>query len=292
MKVNAQSVKSVKSAERVLDLLEFIGEHPDGKTFTELSLELGIPKSSLHALLDVLASRSYVELEPHSKNYTLGLRLWETGQAFEEHHNVIREAPAVLDWMVEQVNETAQLAKLIRFENIYLAKVDSTHPLRLQSEVGVRLSAHATGVGKALLAQLPDADVIARFGDGDLQSYTKNTLSSVAALLDELQLVRERGFAIDNEEYTPGVFCIAVPVFDNGGKASSAVSISLPFMRAERSGLATILSTVAAGSLRISERCGVRKKNAPLSELEKVGASHAAIETIISSGRYDLPWID
>ncbi len=287
----ATGVKSVKSAERVLDLLEHIGEMPDGATFSELSRHHNIPKSSLHALLDVLTVRGYVELRTDSRTFSLGLRVWETGQAYQRHHNVLREAKTTLEAIVARVNETAQLAKLVGSENVYLAKVDSTHPLRLQSEVGGRLSAHATGVGKALLAHLSDDEVIRRFGEGDLQAYTGNTITSTDGLLDELAVIRNRGFAIDNEEYTPGVFCIAVPVFDTNG-ASTAVSVSVPTMRVTSAGLAKIIAVVSDASLRLSGRCGVREPNPLLLRLAQSDLASAALQNVIESGRYRLPPMD
>lgn len=286
----SRGARSVKSAERVLDLLEHIGEQRDGVTFSTLARQLAIPKSSLHALLDVLTGRGYLEFRADSRTYSLGLRSWETGQAYQRHHDIIREAHAVLDWVVRQVNETAQLARIVNAENVYLAKVDSTHPLRLQSEVGRRLSAHATGVGKALLAQLGNAEVIDRFGAGALPAYTANTIATTDALIEELELIRQRGFAIDNEEYTPGVFCIAVPVFEGSGKASVAVSVSVPTTRAQPEQLATILSVIAAASLQLSERCGVATSAPSLTALASPKQARKAIDTLIGSGRYALPF--
>ena len=91
-----------------------------------------------------------------------------------------------MDEIAAALNETVQLARLDGTENVYLAKVDSTHPLRLQSEVGVRLSAHATGLGKALLACLPDEEVRRRFGTKPLARMTRNTITSIGALVKEL----------------------------------------------------------------------------------------------------------
>ncbi|SLN75382.1 IclR family transcriptional regulator [Roseisalinus antarcticus] len=282
--------RSVKSAERILDLLEYIGGQPNGVTFKVLSKDLHIPKSSLHGLLDVLVTRGYAELRPISRTYVLGLRSWETGQAYQRNHSMVREARAVLESIVAKVNETAQLATLVGTENVYLAKVDSTHPLRLISDVGRRLSAHATGVGKALLAHLPDAEVKARFGTGALECYTANTMPTVDALIEELAISRVRGFAIDNEEYTPGVFCLSVPVFDGDGAASSAMSVSVPTSRADQVGMVDILSQLCAASLALSRRCGVTTVDRMLAELTQQEMAKAAIDLLIGSGRYVLHW--
>lgn len=283
-------VRSVKSAERVLDLLELIGEKPEGLSFTALSRHLNIPKSSLHGLLGVLLTRGYADLRPEARTYVLGLRSWETGQAYQRDHAIVREARAFLEAIMAEVNESAQLAALVGTENVYLAKVDSTHPLRLISDVGRRLSAHATGVGKALLAQLSEDEVKARFGGGALQRYTVNTIPTVTALVKELAISRARGFAIDNEEYTPGVFCVSVPVFDADGRASTAMSVSVPTSRANQAGLADILVHLCNASLSLSERCGVTSANSALVGLATPERATAAIADLIGSGRYPLPW--
>lgn len=287
---DAVAKRSVKSAERVLDLLENLGEKPQGVSFSALSHQLSIPKSSLHGLLDVLVSRGYADLRSNDRTYVLGLRLWEAGQAYQRDHTIVGEARVVLESIVAQVNETAQLATLVGTENVYLAKVDSTHPLRLISDVGRRLSAHATGVGKALLAQLSDAEVMGRFGSGPLKRYTPNTIASVPALLKELAISRARGFAIDNEEYTPGVFCLSVPVYDATGKAATAMSVSVPTSRANQHSMADILAHLCGASLLLSERCGVKSHNPWLGDLETPERARAAVAEFIASGRYDLPW--
>ncbi len=123
-KRDATAVRSVKSAERVLTLLETIGITPAGTTFSQLNANLRIPKSSLHALLEVLTSRDYIELDPDTRRYSLGVRVWETGYAYHRHHGVLKQAQEVLEKVVARVNETMQFAKLVGSENVYLAKVD------------------------------------------------------------------------------------------------------------------------------------------------------------------------
>ena len=280
--------KSVKSAERVLDLLETIGTKGQGVTFSGLSQELGIPKSSLHALLEVLQSRSYIDLDPETRRYRLGIRVWETGQAYQRHHNVIEAAQTVLQSIVDAVNETAQLAKLVGHENVYLAKVDSTHALRLQSEVGTRLSAHATGVGKVLLAQFDDDEIALRFGRSTVPVYTRNTSPTVAALIDELEVIRARGFAIDNEEYTPGVFCLAVPVYDAGETATTALSVSVPVTRATVRDLGFVLARLADGALQLGRSSGGRYVDPQLRALCDATNARKAVQDVVNSGRYAL----
>lgn len=283
--------RSVKSAERVLDLLEYVGNKPDGAVFSDLARDLNIPKSSLHGLLSVLLSRGYLQFKSGPRSYGLGLRLWETGLSYQRQHSILAVARGHLESVVQKVNETAQLAKLDNTENVYLAKVESTQALRLSSDVGRRLSAHATGVGKALLAQLPDEEVSRRFGTGTLERYTPNTLVTVPDLLAELAATRERGFAVDNEEHTPGVFCLAVPVFEDAGRATAAISVSIPTIRSERGKLSTILSSLCTASLQLSGQLSGQPPEPLQSQLCVPKNSRDAIETLVGSKRRVLGWI-
>lgn len=283
-----EETRSVKSAERVLDILEEAIAVEGGFTFMELTRTRSIPKSSLHALLEVLVRRQYLEVDGETRRYTLGIRALEAGHAYLRSHGVIEVSRQEMATLVAEVNETAQLSRLAGCENVYLARVDSSHALRLASETGRRLHAHSTGLGKALLAQLPVEEVRARFGDGPLPTYTPTTLPSVEALLAELERTRTRGFAIDNQEYSPGVFCLAVPIFGAKDRAELSLSVSVPVMRASRESLSRILAGLARTSLAISRRTTGSADHSRLIALAEAATAAAEIEALVASPHYDL----
>lgn len=285
---NAAGERTVKSAERVLDLLEIIGRHAKGITFRALLEEMQIPKSSLHALLEVMRSREYIDRPPDARVYLLGIKTWESSQAYLRQHEVIREARRVMERISTATGETVQLARLDRTENVYLAKADGTHPLRLQSEVGGRLEAHATGLGKVLLAHLHDAELRLRYSGVALRRMTANTITDWSRLVNELALIRARGFGIDNEEYTPGLFCIAVPVRDNFDAASLAMSISIPAFRANLGTLSEALALLAGGSIEISTRAGATRGDESVAALSDRANAERALAALAASGRYPL----
>ena len=254
--VDARKEAQVKSAGRVLDILVDLASAPDGMPFAELARRQQLPKSSLHGLLAVLTDRGFVEFDPQRRTYALGIRTWEIGQAYLRHRDLVREALPLMEHVVSEINETVQLAALDGIENVYLAKVDCSHPIRLQSEVGKRLHAHATGLGKVLLAFLPDAELRARFNGKPLPAFNANTIRELSALLLVLDRIRERGFAVDDQEYTPGLRCVAVPIFDIDGNVLAALSASIPLMRAEEARLEQALRAIAAASIDISFRLG------------------------------------
>lgn len=276
-----------KSAIRALDVLDELVKTTDGATFAGLQRRLGFPKSSLHELLSVLVARGYVDFDPLSKTYMLGIRVWENGQAYLQHRSLLHEARPVMDRIVEQLNETVQLATLDGLENVYLAKVDCSHPIRLASEVGKRLFAHATGLGKAQLAYLPREVLLHRLQGRTLPRFTANTIVDPAVLLEELDAVRERGFAVDHEEYADGLECLAVPIRDHSGRVSAAISASIPSMRATIEQRLLALRLLVQGSLDIARRIGAHGDDPQLVRLLDRGYA----EMMLQRGRERLPSI-
>lgn len=267
----------VKSAERVLDLIETVAAHREGISFPALLQSTGFPKSSLHQLLGVLTARRYFSFDERSRLYSLGVRVWENGQAFVKGRDIALHSREPMEAAAAKLNETVQLSCLDHSENVYLAKIDSTHPLRLQSEVGGRLSAHATGLGKAMLASLSDEEVRRRFNGKDLFRMTPNTLTTIDELVEELGNIRRTGFSVDNEEYTPGLFCIAVPIRDQFNQTVAAVSVSIPVFRISLDLAVAGLTELAAASVEITHRLGGAKDNPEVAHLKDPSAAREAL---------------
>ena len=220
----------VKSADRVLLIFELIGSRGP-LTFSEIAAALALPASSTHNLLKTLERRRYLRLDPDERRYHLGLRLWEVAQAYVTTDSLPRLAQPFMDRVVARTGETVQLARLDGVENVYLATSESPQPMKLVSDVGKRLYAHATGLGKVLLAGLGEDEARRRLAAIDLPRFTANTIVDLDALLAELADVRRRGYARDNEEYVVGCRCIAMPIRDAAGHVVAAMSVSIPTPR-------------------------------------------------------------
>jgi IclR family acetate operon transcriptional repressor len=249
-------VVPVKSADRVLTLVELLTENRDGLTFTELQDLTGWPRSSLYGLLRTMADRHHLEFDPHSQRYRIGVRIWEAGQAFNWGIKIAELAMPHLEEAGARLNETVQLAVLDGVENIYIAKVDSSHPLKLDSFVGARLPAYATGIGKALLAGLDESELDQRLEGIELTQYTDTTITSMDDLRQLLRDIRTQGFAIDNEELTLGVRCWAVPVLDVAGRVTAAVSTSIPSARVSEGTEDDALDVLTEIAAKISSQLG------------------------------------
>lgn len=221
---------AVKSADRALAIIEYVAQRGSAR-FQDILDEGELPRSSAHGLLRTLVSRGWLAHDPFSRTYSLGLRAWHVGQRYAGHRDLANLAKPLMDALAEQVAETVQLARLDGIENVYIAISESPHPMRLASSVGMRLHAHATGIGKALLAQLDPDEARRRLSAVVLPQFTPHTVIDVEELMRVLEQVREQGYALDDEEYLPGTRCVAVPLLDDGKGLIAALSVTAPSNR-------------------------------------------------------------
>lgn len=222
---------AVKSAKRSLDILELLMEREEGLTFTDIGASLGLPRSSLYGLLTTLVSSGWLNFDRASKTYALGVRTLEAGNAYLRAQDLPSRARPLMERIRDDLDETVQLSQLSGRFNVYVEKVDGRQALILASAVGRRLPAHATGVGKVLLAFLDPETLESLFEGVALERFTKHTITSKAALYRRLAQIREMGYGTDEEEYSVGVRCIAVPVRDRYGQVVAAMSVSAPAIR-------------------------------------------------------------
>lgn len=226
-------VQSVKSAQRTLEILEVVARHPNGVGFVELSSQLPYPKSSLHGLLQTIIGMRWLTFDPDQRLYSIGVKPWEVGQSFLRSRELEVRARQFLRQANEELGETIQLGILDDLDVVYIDKVEGTRPLRLISSIGSRLPAYVTGIGKAMLAGLSDEVLVSRFAGTTLEEYTSKTITSGDKLIDVLKGVRRDGYAVDDGEFTHGVFCVAVPILDQVGDVVAAMSCSVPKARIE-----------------------------------------------------------
>ncbi|MFT4286499.1 IclR family transcriptional regulator [Nocardioides sp.] len=244
----------VKSADRVLQILDLLTERPDGLTLVEIHTIMGIPKSSAYGLLQTMVQRGFLTQEAETRRFRVGIRLWQAGRSYLSVASIEQVALPYMRAVRDRLNETVQLAVLDGTDNVYIGKVDPDQQLRLASHVGARLPAYATGIGKALLSRLSDEEVRRRFDDVEFVAYTPRTLSGLGELLTQLAEVRERGYAVDNGEYTDGVYCVAFPLRDGKDRLHAAVSVSIPEVRKTPPLIAATVESLRQAAADISER--------------------------------------
>jgi DNA-binding IclR family transcriptional regulator len=226
------SSSTVKSAERLLDVLALLARHTRPVPTMTIARECGIPKSSAHHLLNVMRERHFVTYYESERAWGLGVALFEIGSAYLRGGPLQRLGRHLLVELTERTGATSHLAMLHGTEVLYMDKEQPIGTVGLVTEIGVRLPAHLTAVGRAILAELPEAQVRALYANQPLVNRTGRGPTSVDALLRDLEDVRSRGFAIDEEMVTPGISCLAAPVFSHEGVPAAAVGIT--FVSAQR----------------------------------------------------------
>lgn len=216
----------VQSVDRAIDVLEAMTELGGAATLSELAATTGLALPTIHRLVRTLVSRGYARQAP-SRRYTLGPNLIRLGESAGRQFGA--GARPHLEQLARELGETANLAMIDRDMAVYVAQASSAHSMRMFTEVGRRVYGHCTGVGKAVLAQLPDEEVreiVARVG---MPASTDASITDLGQLLEELGRVRELGWAMDDGEQEVGVRCFAVPV--PGAPTPTAVSVSGPSAR-------------------------------------------------------------
>ncbi|RST10524.1 IclR family transcriptional regulator [Streptomyces sp. WAC05374] len=249
----------VPAVTRALDILELFLDGDGTLSAPEVTRRLQLPRTTVHELLTTLAARSYLSALPEQPGrYRLGVRAYQLGSRYAEQLDLAAEGQRVAREVAETCDETVHVAILEDTDVIYIAKVDSTHAVRMVSAAGRRLPAHCTSVGKMLLASLPQAELDARIERRELVAMTSNSITDPDALRAELAAVRERGIASEYQESNPDVSCVAAPVRDGSGRVVAALSISVPMIRWSEQREAELAGLAAKGADDLSASLGHR----------------------------------
>lgn len=250
----------VPAVTRALDILELFLDGDGTLSAPEIVRRLKLPRTTVHELVTTLVARSYLTPVPGTPGrYRLGVRPYQLGSRYAEQLDLAAEGQQVARIVAETCDETVHVAILEGTDVIYIAKVDSTHAVRMVSAAGRRLPAHCTSVGKMLLASLPPDDLDERLpGNGPLPAMTEHSITSAGELRRQLDAVRERGVAVERRESNPDVSCVAAPVRDSVGRVVAALSISVPMIRWSEERRAELEELAVKGAAELSERLGYR----------------------------------
>ncbi|WP_329577602.1 IclR family transcriptional regulator [Streptomyces sp. NBC_01361] len=240
----------MKSADRVMAVMEVLGSRQERPTLTQLSAELGIPLSSLHGLLRTMQQRGWVETDDTGSLYRIGVRALMIGSSYARADEAVLAARPVLDWLSEETGETVHYGRLLGSEIIYLAKRESRFLVRVHSSVGQRIPAHAASLGKAILATENDDWVVDRLR-WPLVALAPNTITDREALLQDLAAVRDRGYASECQESDIGLSCVAVSI-PGPGSVRDAISLAVPVGRLEGDRLAELANLLLEARAMLS----------------------------------------
>lgn len=215
----------IRALDRGLDILEAFSLSDPELGIGEIGERAHLPKPTVVRLLSVLAERGYVERVPGAERYRLGVRTLEVGSVYLQSTSVEAEARPIMRKLADQTGQTANLGILDKHQVVHIEVVAPDRPVRFWASIGKREDAYVSGLGKVLLTTLT-GQALESYLRQPRVAVAPGTITDADALRAELQLITERGYAIDNEESNPGVVCIAAPIRTGAGRTEAAVSIS------------------------------------------------------------------
>ncbi|MCI8515639.1 MAG: IclR family transcriptional regulator [Hungatella sp.] len=215
----------VKSLKKALDILSYFSEKPL-LGVTEISTHFGINKSSVHNILSTFEAAGYVEQDKESGKYRLGMRIFNLSRALGDNYAITKIAMPYLQELANRTGQRVYLAINYQMQVLYLEAMypkASFHLIR--NMLGSREELYCTGLGKAMLAYMP-AETVDAYLTRSFHVYTDHTIVEPDKLREELGLIRQRGYAVDNMEREFGIRCVAIPIHDRNRKVYAAISVS------------------------------------------------------------------
>lgn len=252
-KTDQNTVKSLDRALVVLEELARLG----GATLSGLAKALDESPATLYRVLVTLQGRRFVELDEAAQVWHIGPGAFLVGSVFLRRTSVIERARPVLRRLMEETGETANLGVESDGAVLFVSQVETQASIRAFFPPGTKAPLHVSGIGKALLAHFAAARV-ARLCAGGLEGFSPNTLTDPAALLADLEATRARGYAVDNEERTEGMRCIAAPIRNAHDEVIAGLSVSGPVSRVTAQRTADFGAQVIAAADAVSAALGAR----------------------------------
>lgn len=211
---------------KALDVLDMVAQAGRPVRFTELLAGGAYPKATLYRFLQTLTHQGMLAYDPDRQCYSLGVRLVRLAHAAWQQSSLAPLARPYIDRLSSDVGETIHLAQLDVGQVLYVDKRNAARPVEMFSQAGKVGPAYCTGVGKAMLAHLPQDQLDRAVERQSFHRFTPRTLTTPEALKTELEVIRQRGFAYDAEEHEPGIICIALPILTRGGRVIGALSVT------------------------------------------------------------------
>ncbi|MFA6845986.1 MAG: IclR family transcriptional regulator [Sphaerochaetaceae bacterium] len=218
---------------RTIAILETLA-HCQSSNLESLSKQTKLPKATLLRFLNTLTGLGYVYRDP-ADQYCLTLKMFSMGSHGLEHIDLINMAQPVAQRLCDTLGETVHMGILEDNNHaVYVLKKESSYTIRMYSRVGKSIPLYCTGIGKVLLADMSDSQIDDYLQATNLKPFTPHTIRDGKTLKDELELVRSRGWATDEEEHEMGTLCISAPIQDYTGRTIAAMSVSWPLFRFNR----------------------------------------------------------
>jgi len=256
MKGVAVQPQLIQALDRGLMLLEALGDEEKEISLADLAARFPWDKSTTHRLLATLRRRGYVDQDPETGRYRLGLALLRLSGALNQRLDLRRSAALPVEELAQASRETAHVAVYDRGEVVILLQTDSPEKVRIHTYPGMRLPVHCSSLGKVLLAGMAPSELAQWRREAQLQRYTAHTLADLKTLRAHLVQVRKQGYGTDDQEYEEGIRCLACPVKNSEGQVVAAVGISGPAQRLPPEKHPHYLELVGGAAAAISRSLG------------------------------------
>ncbi|MEX3014502.1 HTH-type transcriptional regulator BhcR [Gymnodinialimonas hymeniacidonis] len=246
---------TIKSLDRAMEVFEHLSTLP-GATLTELSEELSQSPATVYRIMVTLEGRGLVEFDQTTQMWHVGARAFVIGARYLRRTSLVERARPVLRQLMEDTGETANLGIARDTHVLFVGQVETHATIRAFFPPGTLSPMHASGIGKALLAQMSDDRLSRLFATAPLDQFTAKTLIEPSTLRADLEATRERGYAIDDEEKNEGMRCIAAPIFDFSGGAIAGLSVSGPVSRVSLAKTEDLAASVVRAAQDLSQAMG------------------------------------
>lgn len=219
----------------------------------DICAHTGLPKATVSRMLCALSDNGYAVQDTENRKYRLTRRLFEIGSRVADSANILTAARPFLDQLARQTGEAVHLVSRVKDEVVYLYKEEgASMGVRMGSYVGLHNPMYCTGVGKSILAFLPDEEITAIWNRSEITQFTENTITTIEKLYEEINKIRSLGYALDMEEHEPGVRCIAAPILDLKRNPIAAISLSAPSIRMSADRIDALVPLVLQTAAQIS----------------------------------------
>lgn len=247
----------IQALDRAFLILDIIADAGGEAKLTEIAAAAGLNISTCHHLISTLHNWGYVSRGVSNRTYILGSRILHLSAACLRQVNLPRRAQMFVDRLNDQTREAVQLAVMQDTSLVTVLRRDARHAVRVDAGLGGKShAAHATATGKAILAWLPTGEVDRIIEEKGLTAFTSNTIVDRERLREDLRMTRRNGYAVDLEEFQPGVICVGSAIRDHAGAVVGAISVSSPVFRATAEYLDQIKVHLIAATEELSLELG------------------------------------
>jgi IclR family KDG regulon transcriptional repressor len=253
---NGKSRKVIASVQRALDIINLFEGAKSEIGNAEIAQMLDLDPGTVSGLIHTLKLNNYLEQNPANRKYRLGLKLAERAAVLLDQLDIRKISEPYLENLRKWSGESTNLAIRDHQEVVYIERLFGSNPLGIRSEIGKRAPIHSTALGKAIVAYMNPQDIQVLLADYKFFPVTPKTITNEKQFLEELGHIREKGFAIDEQENELGGRCLAAPIFDHDGIAVAALSISVPIQRLPEEKIPVYGTKVKEIALEISHNLG------------------------------------